>query len=213
MTIATTLTALAPDNPEGSDDSRIDVDVVGQLLAVAFDEPATCWLVPDPARRRPIITGLFTLMVSDALVRGGWVDVLADPDDRPLAAAIWFDYSALDGTPVSEPDPRLHEVFGPFAHRWHVLDDLMTRHHLAGPHHYLFALGVHPDHQGNGLGGQLLAHGHQRLDGLPAYLEATSADSCRLYARYGYHRLGEIRLPDGPTLWRMWATPNTAAQG
>jgi GNAT superfamily N-acetyltransferase len=84
----------------------------------------------------------------------------------------------------------------------------MTQTHLSGPHHYLFAIGVLPDLQGNGLGARLLAYGHQRLGGLPAYLEATSPDSRRLYHRHDYHDLGEIHLPDGPSLWRMWHTPD-----
>jgi GNAT superfamily N-acetyltransferase len=198
-TIAT-LTAADPANPH----ARTDIHAVAQLLAVAFDEPVTRWLVPDPGRHQQVMTGLFTLMAGDALASGGRVDVLATPDEQPVAAAIWFDYSTLEGTPASEPDPRFNEVFGQFAHRWHLLDDLMTRNHLAGPHMYLFAVGVLPGHQGHGLGGQLLEHGHRRLGGLPAYLEATSADSRRLYRRHAYTDLGRIDLPDGPAMWRMW---------
>jgi GNAT superfamily N-acetyltransferase len=203
-----TLTAASPTDLA----TGLDVDAVAGLLAVAFDEPVTRWLVPDPDRHHPVTTGLFTLMAGDALAGGGRVDVLTDPDDHPVAAAIWCDHSTLDSAPASGPDPRFNQVFGSFAHRWHLLDDLMTRHHLAGPHHYLFAIGVRPDRQGTGLGGQLLVHGHQRLGGLPAYLEATSPDSRRLYQRHGYHDLGEIHLPDGPAIWRMWATPTTWAQ-
>jgi GNAT superfamily N-acetyltransferase len=204
-----TIISLSAASPANSH-TGVDTGTVAELLAVAFNEPVTRWLVPDPDHHQQIITKLFALMAEAALAGGGRVDVVSDPDERPVAAAIWFDYSTLDGTPASEPDPRLNEVFGPFAHRWHLLDDLMTRHHFAGPHMYLFAIGVHPDQQGRGLGGQLLAHGHQRLDGVPAYLEATSVDSRRLYTRHGYHDLGEIRLPDGPTMWRMW---NTATIG
>jgi ribosomal protein S18 acetylase RimI-like enzyme len=200
-TIAT-LTAADPASPHAG----TDIHAVAQLLAVAFDEPVTRWLVPDPGRHQQVMTGLFTLMAGDALASGGRVDVLATPDEQPVAAAIWFDYSTLEGAPASEPDPRFNEVFGQFAHRWHLLDGLMTRNHLAGPHMYLFAIGVHPHHQGNGLGGRLLTHGHQRLDGVPAYLEATGVDSRRLYARHGYHDLGQVQLPDGPTMWRMLAT-------
>jgi ribosomal protein S18 acetylase RimI-like enzyme len=64
---------------------------------------------------------------------------------------------------------------------------------------------VRSDYQGLGLGARLLAHGHQRLHERPAYVEATSPGSRRLYQRHGYHDLGRIRLPDGPALWRMTA--------
>ena len=185
--------------------SRICVDAVAELLAAAFDEPVTRWLIPDPDRRQHVMTGLFTLMAEEALTNHGRIDVIPDTDGQHLAAAIWFDYTTIDGLPLG--DLRVAEVFGPYLLRWHTLDDLMTRHHLTSPHRHLYALGVHPDHQGQGLGGQLLTYGHQHLDGLPAYLEATSPDSRRLYARHGYHDLGEIQLPDGPTFWRMVHVP------
>jgi GNAT superfamily N-acetyltransferase len=193
------------DSSNHSTGTGIDVTAVGGLLAIAFDEPVTRWLVPELARHRPVMTGLFTLMASDALADGGWVDVLTTPHGQPAAAAIWFNHATADEAPADGPDLRLDEIFGPDAGRWHTLDQLMTAHHLAGPHLYLFAIGVLPDHQGHGLGGQLLEHGHRRLGGLPAYLEATSADSRRLYRRHAYADLGRIDLPEGPSLWRMWA--------
>jgi GNAT superfamily N-acetyltransferase len=200
-TAVITLTADQPADP----DTGLDADAVGGLLAVAFDEPVTHWLVPEPARHRPVMTGLFTLMAADALAGGGWIDILTTADG-PAAAAIWFNHATSEAEPTGGPDPRLDEIFGPDAARWQALDQLMTTHHLAGPHLYLFAIGVLPDHQGRGLGGQLLEHGHRRLGGLPAYLEATSSDSRRLYRLHAYTDLGRIDLPDGPSLWRMWHT-------
>lgn len=202
-----TLTADRPADP----DTGLDVDAVGGLLATAFDEPVTGWLVPELARHRPVLTGLSTLMAADALAGGGWVDVLTAPDG-PTAVAIWFNNATTDRASTDGPDPRLEEILGPDTGRWQALDQLMTAHHLAGPHLYLFAIGVLPDHQGHGLGGQLLNHGHQRLGGVPAYLEATSPDSRHLYHRHGHTDLGRIDLPDGPPLWRMWNTPSPAGQ-
>jgi GNAT superfamily N-acetyltransferase len=198
-----TLTADRPADPH----TDIDADVVGGLLATAFDEPVTHWLVPELARHRLVMTGLFTLMAGDALAGGGWVDVLTLHDGQPAAAAIWFNHATADEASADGPDLRVDEIFGPDAGRWRTLDQLMTAQHLAGPHLYLFAIGVLPDHQGHGLGGQLLGHGHQRQGGVPAYLEATSPDSRRLYHRHGYTDLGRIDLPEGPCLWRMQLTP------
>ncbi|MGB0096249.1 MAG: GNAT family N-acetyltransferase, partial [Solirubrobacteraceae bacterium] len=44
-------------------------------------------------------------------------------------------------------------------------------------------------------------------DGMPAYLEATSERNRRLYLRHGFDVTGEIRLPDGPSMWPMWREP------
>jgi GNAT superfamily N-acetyltransferase len=206
-TAVVTLTTASLADP---DTGGMDVDTVGGLLAVAFDEPVTHWLVPEAARHRPVMTDLFTLMATEALACGGWVDVLTTDSGQPAAAAIWFNHATGEAIHAEGPDPRLDEIFGPDAARWQALDQLMTAHHLAGPHLYLFAVGVHPQHQNTGLGGHLLGHGHQRLGGLPAYLEATGPDSRRLYHRHEYHDLGRIDLPDGPTLWRMWHTPDPA---
>jgi hypothetical protein len=44
-------------------------------------------------------------------------------------------------------------------------------------------------------------------DAMPAYLEATSEGNKRLYLRHGFEVTGEIKLPDGPSMWPMWRTP------
>jgi len=75
----TTLTQTHPTDPG----TGIDVEAVAGLLATAFDEPVTGWLVPDPDRHQQVITGLFTLMAGDALTDGGRVDILTHPDSQP----------------------------------------------------------------------------------------------------------------------------------
>ena len=44
-------------------------------------------------------------------------------------------------------------------------------------------------------------------DGIPAYLEATSDRNRALYERHGFRVRGNIPLPGGPALWRMWRDP------
>jgi len=178
------------------------VETVAQVLADAFHhDPVVSWMVPDPARRRTVMPRFFAVLVADA-VKDGAVDVLHADDGEPLAAAAWFDQTqAPTGHP--EPDHRLDDILDTDLPRWTALDQAMTRNHLHGPHHYLFAIGAIPPIQGRGLGARLLDHRHTRLGPEPAYLEATSRDSMRLYERTGYTLLGELHVPDGPTLWRM----------
>lgn len=48
-------------------------------------------------------------------------------------------------------------------------------------------------------------------EGLPAYLEASSARSRRLYERLGFHFLGRaVALPDGPPMYPMWREPKAS---
>jgi GNAT superfamily N-acetyltransferase len=58
-----------------------------------------------------------------------------------------------------------------------------------GPFMYVAFLSTRPEHQGKGLGGQLLEHLTQKADavGKWCYLEATNERNARLYERYRSH--------------------------
>ncbi|RBL82809.1 GNAT family N-acetyltransferase, partial [Streptomyces cavourensis] len=67
-----------------------------------------------------------------------------------------------------------------------------------------------PRRQGEGIGAGLIRAELDRCDrdGVPAYLEASSARSRTLYERLGFHFLGTaVDLPDGPRMWPMWRDP------
>ena len=85
----------------------------------------------------------------------------------------------------------------------------MEEQHPVEDHEYLFFLGTRPEWQSRGLGSALMHEVLDRCDrdGTPAYLEATSPANQRLYLRQGFVVAGEIRLPDGPSMWRMWREP------
>jgi len=85
-----------------------------------------------------------------------------------------------------------------------------SKHPGERPHWYLPALGVEPRSQGRGLGSRLMFPVLERCDlqGLPAYLEASSPRNRALYERHGFEVSEELRLPgDGPPLWLMWREP------
>ena len=75
------------------------------------------------------------------------------------------------------------------------------------PHYYLFALGVHPDAQGRGLGSLLTREMFNRADheGLPIYLETQSAWNVGLYEKLGFTVGASGPFPgiDGLTNWGM----------
>jgi GNAT superfamily N-acetyltransferase len=117
---------------------------------------------------------------------------------------------ALIGQAESEAfDERLENVSGENAARFFELDTRKREHFPEAPCFYLALMGVVPERQGRGFGAALLATVLQRCDArrTPAYLEATSASSRRLYERHGFERLGDIALSDGPSLWPMWREP------
>jgi ribosomal protein S18 acetylase RimI-like enzyme len=73
-------------------------------------------------------------------------------------------------------------------------------------------LGTAPEHQGKGLGSAMMAPVLHRCDdeGLPAYLESSKESNIAFYRRHGFEVVGEVVVPDGPTLWPMWREPRPA---
>jgi GNAT superfamily N-acetyltransferase len=100
-------------------------------------------------------------------------------------------------------------VSGEYAGSLFGVLELMAEQHPTESHWYLIFLGTRPGWQGRGLGSAVMRPVLETCDdwGLPAYLEATSEHNKRLYQRHGFEVVGEIRLPDGPSLWPMWREP------
>jgi GNAT superfamily N-acetyltransferase len=120
-----------------------------------------------------------------------WFPPGVSNDDEALSGLI--DESAADSA-----RPDLDGFFGQMA-------DL----HPSFEHWYLPLTGVDPSAQGRGLGSTLLRHALERCDrdGLPAYLEATSARSGDLYLRHGFEEIGVVQYGGSPTMWRMLRQP------
>lgn len=87
--------------------------------------------------------------------------------------------------------------------------ELLAGSHPDEPAWYLQFLAIDPVVQGLGLGTRALRGVLERADaaGEAAYLEATSERNRALYLRHGFHDIGQIALPDGPTLHAMWRDP------
>jgi predicted N-acetyltransferase YhbS len=75
---------------------------------------------------------------------------------------------------------------------------------------YLALLAVSPKRRGLGLGMKLLRSclDAPSLKVLPAYLEATTPANARRYRDIGFCEMGDLELPEGPVVTRMWREPN-----
>ena len=174
----------------------------GTLAAAFFDDPVFGWGMPAADRRREILPAFFAT-VSEAYLPHGEIYTT----DDLVAAAVW-------APPGIEDDgdrlaAALGEVSGEYAQTLFEAFELMDEQHPRDPHHYLFFLGTRPEWQAQGIGSALMKPMLDRCDrdGMPAYLEATSERNRRLYLRHGFDVTGEIRLPDGPSMWPMWREP------
>ncbi|MGA8744894.1 MAG: GNAT family N-acetyltransferase [Solirubrobacterales bacterium] len=76
------------------------------------------------------------------------------------------------------------------------------------PHSHLGPLAVDPDHQGLGIGRQLMSEYCRRLDCKVevSYLETDKAENVSFYARYGYQVIGEKEVIGAPN-WFMLREP------
>ena len=187
-----------------------DIDVVADIVTDAFAHlDVIRFLVPNDQHRQQVSRDWYRLHIAHAISGAGQVVLTGDG----TATAVWFDRTR----DVSAPQhyaTRLAQLAGDDLPQFQHLDTQMDAYHPNDPHWHLLFLAVHPDHWGQGLGSQLMAHTHQRLDtdGVPAYLEATSEQNRRLYQRHGYTDMTPptITVSDDTVLYRMWRPPHTS---
>ena len=176
-----------------------DAEPLGATLGRAFaDDPLLCFLLRDAATREAKLPRLFKLLFKLGLPYGG-----CDVTDGYEAAALWrppsqweipfWQYIVNGGEFLS-----LFGVGGAL----HVLKtmDYIEKRHPHEPHWYLQAIGTDPAQQGKGYGGVVSRRQLATADAAaaPCYLESSKESS------FGFKVTGEIKLPDGPTLYPMW---------
>ncbi|MFE9563359.1 GNAT family N-acetyltransferase [Streptomyces sp. NPDC006487] len=187
-----------------------DRDAVARLLDEAFqNDPVSSWVFPDP-EHRAAVHGKFLGVFVDVALAEGRIDYAVDGS----AAALWLRVPAgdPDAEHVEDEVPaKMRAVADPDNERCELVGRLTGAvHPMAEEHEYLLMIAVAPGRQGEGRGTELIRPVLERcdLEGVPAYLEASSERSKVLYERLGWQFTGEaVRLPDGPLMWPMWRKP------
>ena len=183
------------------------------MLALAFlDDPIYHTLIPDPNDRRRSLDALWTALITTSS-RYGMVDTTPDI----AGVACWLapgnaDLSMWQMIRTGLALPRAMMQF-PADSRKRFLEmvnrtDRVRRQNMPEPHWYLWALGVEPARQGQGIGGALLAHGMARADreARPCYLETETESNVAFYARREFEIVHEGEIV-GLRLWSMLRTP------
>lgn len=97
--------------------------------------------------------------------------------------------------------------------RWERYPALADRHRPAAPNYGVGVIGVHPDYQGQGIGGRLLDAVHARSLAHPTstgvYLDTENPASKRFYERCGYRTIAHERLDGAVDIWCLFR-PNDA---
>jgi ribosomal protein S18 acetylase RimI-like enzyme len=92
------------------------------------------------------------------------------------------------------------------AHKFH-------HQHAPGDHWYLWAIGVRPEAQGQGIARLLVTPIFARADreSLPSYLETHSETNVKIYAKLGFEVASRNTLPGHPlAVWAMVRRPSAA---
>lgn len=192
--------------------TRRDLAEIAVTMAEAFfDDPAMAWLLPDDASRKRRLRLFFRTQLRHEALRRGGVEV-ARAGDRLVGAAMWLPpgHSHPGAGQQLAGLPGLVGAFGRRLGTASVMGSAQIRAHPGDRHWYLFAIGVHPDAQGSGVGGALLRSRLERCDaaGIPAYLESSKTTNVPLYEHFGFEVTGALALPDGaPPLPTMWRNP------
>ncbi len=190
------------------------INEASQALARAFfDDPYVEFIQPDPEKRlKPTETFMRTALRYG--LRYGHVDV---PAEGPQASAVWLPpgdspagtfRSLLCGIglmPFQLGFSGTGKLFATLGYADGLHKKEMTR-----PHWYLWVLGVEPEKQGQGLGGQVLQPTLRRADeeNLPCYLETVKEKNLAFYEKQGFKVEREDRFPrGGPKFWTMLREP------
>ncbi|MEU8263994.1 N-acetyltransferase [Micromonospora sp. NPDC048999] len=180
-----------------------DKDSVAALIADALHPtPLAAWLVPDPPQRRQVLTNVVGIWVEHAMFFGD----IHLTDDFTATTVGFHRYRPIP--PPTNHHNQVTDAAGPHAHRFELLDSLLSTKQPTEPHHHLAYLAVRPDAQNAGRGTAMLTHHQTRLDRieLPSWTTILDGNEA-LLARYGYTPRPAITLPDGPTLHPMRRNP------
>ncbi|WP_294089607.1 GNAT family N-acetyltransferase [Sphingomonas sp.] len=174
------------------------------MLARAFaDDPAMCWLFPEPAARARRLPGLFHILYNSDGPRG-----VRLATGELEAATLWRGPGAAEtglGEMLRQALPLL-STFGLALPRALALSEAIDLHMPREPFWYLHIAGCDPVHQGRGLGRAAVSAGLDRFTGtrLPAYLETATERNLGFYQSLGFRVIADWRVGrDGPRFWSM----------
>jgi GNAT superfamily N-acetyltransferase len=172
-----------------------EVPTGATMLAEAFaDDPLPRLLSPDPRHRDSRLRWYLTAVARYGLAFGEvWaaVSLVGDLDGVAIWWAPEFVYPSaaraayagfLEGEAVLGVDVWEQLM----AIGWLVGD--VHEQAISEPHWYLNILGVRPERQRQGIGGQLLSHMLERLDRerVPAYLDTGRPENVPYYQHFGF---------------------------
>lgn len=186
-------------------------DAAAMALARAFhQDPLFEFIAPNPVQRTQWLPVVMRESIAAVGLESKSRVVLSD-SGRVVAAMVAGKYppSLLSQlrqqfTTFLFPLPWVPRL-GPLFRIFRYMDDWEQRHHPA-PHHYVYLIGVTPEHQHRGLGRMMMREliKEADTDRMPVYLETVRETNVQFYNSLGFRITDECRShPQGPTAWMM----------
>ncbi len=187
-----------------------------QALTRAFhDDPMYVAVFPDPAQRERSLRRMWGAVIGYCRVYG---ETYTTPEVNGAACWLSPENTEITWRRVLRTGMGLQRAVGRFGAqaRGRFLEamaygDEVHKRVIGGPHWYLWALGVEPDSQGQGIGAALLGPVLACSDqtGAPCYLEALTESNVAFYEKRGFFVAHEGEVPElGCTAWAMVREPD-----
>lgn len=188
---------------------------LSEAMSNAFrDDPAWMYLLPDEARRLRLLPSFFNILLRYSQRYGELYTTVAN-----AGAACWLPPG--NTTPllrrlirIGIHDARLGIDLGWVGFRRYMAMETCSgtlhQQSVTGDHWYLWALGVDPAHQKQGVGSTLVQPILERADAdrLPCYLETSNARNIAFYQKHGFSVASEGAIPKSNLhVWAMVRKP------
>jgi ribosomal protein S18 acetylase RimI-like enzyme len=181
-----------------------DAEPLSATLARAFyDDPVMMFMMPEVGDRNVKLPRVFKLLFKLGLphdacfVTSGYEAVTLWRPPNGWHVSLWqYLVNA----------PELLGIFGGRALTVMSTMDRVEKLHPHTPHWYLQTIGTDPAKQGKGYGSLIMRQQLAVADAadMPCYLESSKDTNIAIYKSFGFEVTGEIKIPEGPTLWPMW---------
>lgn len=181
-----------------------------EILCKAFDsDPHISWLIRRDEKRALAYHQFFTMILNGLAEPHGEIYTTSNVH----GVAVWYPpgHGKIGLLKQAKVAPAFIRAVG-----WNNLlsrmvgIEKMEYYHPKEPHYYLQLLGVDPEHQGKGVGRDLLIPMMMKCDAEQtfAYLETANPKNVAYYEGFGFEVVHSLPMPDnGPTLWMMKRTP------
>ncbi len=196
---------------EGADTAAAILTLLSRAF---FDDPLFNYLTGDRllAQYR-VLPRVFRTALAD-LRTDAAVRFVTGATGRPLSFAGWLGPGALPRGRFDRQvrDLRAARLLVTMRNR-RVAATLLReveRRHPVEPHWYLALLATDPAAQHRGHGTAVVRPVLEQCDAdlLPAYTETQRPENVSWYGRLGFEVVDELRIKDGPPIWRLWRAPD-----